>query len=46
MDEPMKLAILLRVMWAAWTINDYSVALVEWAQQKYSDELHGIGTVD
>ncbi len=42
----MKLTILRWIMCLAWTIDEYADGFVEWSQQKYSDELHGIGSID
>jgi hypothetical protein len=41
----LKLYLLRWLMAFAWTIEDYAKEFVEYAQQKYSDELHGIGRV-
>ena len=41
----MKLAILRTVMRAAWTLDEWTTSLVLWAEQKYSDEVHGIGRI-
>lgn len=42
----MKLLILRSIMAFAWTLDAYANEFVEWAQQKYSDEVHGIGRID
>lgn len=34
------------VMHMSWTINDLSDTFVEWAQQQYSNEVHGIGSIE
>ena len=41
----MKLLFYRLLMTVAWTCDEYADGFVEWAQQKYSDELHGIGTI-
>lgn len=41
----MKLVFWSWVMSFAWTIDEYADGFVEWAQQKYWDELHGIGRI-
>ena len=35
-----------RLMVLAWTIDEYADGFVSWTQQKYSDEIYGIGTID
>lgn len=42
----MKLFLWRWVMVTAWTIDEYADGFVEWAQQNYSNELHGLGSID
>ncbi len=42
----MKLTVLRWVMCFAWTCEEYAKAFSEWAQQQYSNEVHGIGAID
>ncbi len=42
----MKLWIIRWIMVFAWTCDEYADAFVEWAQQQYSNEVHGIGSIE
>lgn len=42
----MKLAVLRWIMRFAWMCEDYAKEFSEWAQQKYSNEVHGIGSIE
>ena len=42
----MKLRALRFVMAVAWTCEEYAREFVAWAEQKYSDEVHGIGRIE
>jgi hypothetical protein len=33
-------------MYLSWTLAERVEDFVEWAQEKYSNELHGMGTID
>ena len=41
----MMLVIRRTVMRIAWTLDEWANELVAWAEQKYSDEVHGIGRI-
>ena len=41
----MKLWLLRWIMCFAWTVEEYARGFVAWAEQQYSDELHGIGRI-
>lgn len=34
------------VMCFAWTCDEYADGFVTWAEQQYSNEVHGIGRID
>ena len=42
----MKLIFWRYVMHLSWTLATFAEDLVEWAQQKYNNELHGLGSID
>ena len=42
----MKLMFWRYVMHLSWTLATRAEDFVEWAQQKYSNELHGMGTIE
>lgn len=42
----MKLWTLRWIMVFSWTCDEYAKLFVTWAEQNYSDEVHGIGRVE
>lgn len=42
----MRLRFWRAAMHLSWAINDLSDEFVEWVQQQYSNEVHGIGSVE
>ncbi len=42
----MKLWICRWIMCLAWTCDEYANGFVEWAEQQYSNEVHGIGRIE